>query len=1353
MPGLFNQSTWSALPLKTSCVKTWADGYTMGLTANLSYVNPENEPVEGVFIYPLAESEVVVSFEAVTLGQTISVQIQNRARTEDYCVSCTTASSLAFQCTNGHLILDEDLQRSTFVVSTGIVAPSEVLIITLSSCQELPTLPSGAIHITLPSVLMPLVPSSQLACEPGDSSCDDRLCICPTSCFGGGGGGNLKATPSLVSLVPCTITAAFTEQPYNPYSYEFSFEMLVKGPCLLAGLESPTHALRADASPFASSASIICITLAEGHRCDRKLEIILYPSEPYEPHLLIAEGALTFQEYVAHVKSRRDYLRTVRKDTTSDRKVAFVRKRFHKDILLNPVLMLNLCPDLDKTPTDLRSVTREIIFIIDRSDGMNGAGMEKIKEGLPIAVKSLPAGTLLNLIGFGSSVRTLFSTSKFYSNETVEMLLEHIGKMRADMGGANLLAALTWILRQPVHRGYPRQLFILTGSTVPNTGKVIELVRQHASTSRCFSFGFGPNACHRLLKGVAKVSGGRAEFFSEGERLQPKLIKSLKKSVEPAVSDITIDWYVPDATEALLTPTEIAPLYPGDHLISYCTLYPISSFRKKKNTGKERSCKNGSSSSTNSVFHFQDDPFLSGAPDASNSCPFAELEDMEKALQEIPLEFSASGTENWNKTGGEAVTGCDIRTRISQVSYIQKQYMLTHCSISSDRSHTASHGSTSSESAGSLELPFPQCLEAASQQGQKSVVLWEPLCRSSPQARTDTTGSKNNIALSSDELAKKRKELVKATMSGRSFSSPHGELDMHRLRWALEKVSQSGNEVDGRLQELLANREHIRRASLTRRSLADCSESGNLLSPPQLDWDTFVDPQYLFAPSLAAEDTSEAESASQPILQCRVVVQGLSAGKPVAWEAMVNLESLFSAREMKQEEEDQHRENFLHQLTARSVIRDNEKAAEGESELERGSVRRFRLKAIQCSKSCGVVSMYTYMETINSATQEPLRSSLGIHSAGLKFIKHQGSRSGSRRQRSCSTGLGQRNGSEDLDESFLLTDRGETPASPISLSSPCRWEKESITEGHMHSAPTLSSGSQRSVENIFGSRFSFKKRRVCSSSGKLSPLKPPCLSAESELCYESESQDYFPLVRLQLVDGAFQLNDTFAQVVQIPLDRLLRASPFSSHRASISPVSSSLPKLPIPKTSCEGSPANNSCKQAMSLSSSTEVPGIPRATEDHSGALNHHSRPIHKVGSEPHSRESRSCLFYMSYNSCPEVLGFGWQQEDSGRSVETDTCEKSPATSEGGMNSESDLEGSSWATAVALAWLEHQCAGFFTEWELVAAKADNWLQDQQMPGEVDLASLKGAARHLFLLLRHWDENIKLNVLCYNPNTV
>lgn len=48
------------------------------------------------------------------------------------------------------------------------------------------------------------------------------------------------------------------------------------------------------------------------------------------------------------------------------------------------------------------------------------------------------------------------------------------------MGGTDILAPLNWILRQPMQRGHPRMLFLLTGGAVSNTGKVIELVRSHA---------------------------------------------------------------------------------------------------------------------------------------------------------------------------------------------------------------------------------------------------------------------------------------------------------------------------------------------------------------------------------------------------------------------------------------------------------------------------------------------------------------------------------------------------------------------------------------------------------------------------------------------------------------------------------------------------------------------------------------------------------------------------------------------------------------------------------------------------------------------------------------------------------
>lgn len=57
----------------------------------------------------------------------------------------------------------------------------------------------------------------------------------------------------------------------------------------------------------------------------------------------------------------------------------FVRKRYHKDILCSPVLMLNFCPDLLRQPLEVYKATRELLFLIDRSGSMSGANIQRVK--------------------------------------------------------------------------------------------------------------------------------------------------------------------------------------------------------------------------------------------------------------------------------------------------------------------------------------------------------------------------------------------------------------------------------------------------------------------------------------------------------------------------------------------------------------------------------------------------------------------------------------------------------------------------------------------------------------------------------------------------------------------------------------------------------------------------------------------------------------------------------------------------------------------------------------------------------------------------------------------------------------
>ncbi|XP_067157794.1 von Willebrand factor A domain-containing protein 5B2 isoform X2 [Apteryx mantelli] len=1301
MPGLYALATWAALPLKSSSVKACANGYSLGITARLVYINPHDEPVEGVFIYPLEESEVVAAFEAAAGGRRVTFRMQSRRRAQACCLQRGPSPGRPRCCAGGHLVLDEAAERRTFAIGTGTLGPAESLAVTVSTARELATLPGGALRLVFPAVLTPRVPAAAATAAAGRGPvglCDDRLALCPTSCFGGPSARSEPAAGALTQGAD-----VLRDQPCNPFPYEFAFELLVKGPCLLAGLESPSHALRADADPWASSAATVRVTLAEQHRYDRDVEIILYPCEPHRPHLVMEEGTMTYQEYEAHIRSRRDYARIASKDSSGERQAAFVQKRFHKDIFPNPVLMLNFCPAAEAVPGGLQSVTREVLFLVDRAGGTSGPDLDRLKEALLVAVKSLPAGTLLNIAGFGSDVKPLFPASRLCGNDTLRRACEHLGGLRADPGGSDLLAAVSWALAQPLHRGYPRQLFLLSAAAAGDAGRVLQLVRWQASTLRCFSFGLGPRACRRLLAGMAEASRGRAEFLGPAERLQPKLIKSLKKAMEPAVSDITIDWYVPDSLEALLSPTEIAALYPGDRLVSYCTLYNVARFRGRRPPGRGRA-RRGSRGSAGSAFPSQEEAL---SPEGSQPPAAGGSREPSRATaesREVSLELSAGGTEE-SERSAEPVSGGDIWKRIYQASYIQEQYVLTHCSVSTDRSQgLLSRSSTSSESTGSRDVapdgasPAPAS-SGTSQQGQKSVSLCESSAKSAPLPQAPG-GSKVPAALSAEELARRKKALARAALAGRSFSSPHGELDAHRLCRALEKVSQKRNQsLEGKLDELDPKMQRLQR------SMAD---SNNLLSPTHLDWDMLVEPSYLFDASPASEAREPSQGDGSLPLRCQVVIHALRAGTPVSWEVTASLEALLRPRDGTGKEEPPPRagkawDKPLHRLAARSVVRDHENAAQREAELEQGFARRFRLKAMQTSKACNVPSLYTCVVPVDGATQAALPAALEVWGAAAPASHQRAAPAGSW---SHSVGLGRQQDAEEQDEASVAAERDEIPASPASISSVTSgWEKQNSPNGLPTSPSTASTGSQKSTESVAGSSLS--RRR-----GPSLALRPHCLSPESECTSTNASHDYLPLVQLQQARGPFQLTESFSEVVQIPLDRLRRASPYASHRASLSPVS------PGAKSSPEAGPSTGG----------EEPAGAP----------------------EPSSPQSHS--------TCSEVPSMAaWAQADSGHGSESDTGPHSAAPSEASVNWQDagpeDLESASWATAVALAWLEHRCAGFFEEWELVAAKADAWLQAQRLPEGVDVGCLKGAARHLFLLLRHWDENIKLTMLCYNPNNM
>ncbi|KAM4610327.1 von Willebrand factor A domain-containing protein 5B1 [Polymixia lowei] len=1291
MPGLINKERRNALPLSVSDITSCVRGYTLAMTASMTYENIEDHAIEGIFIYPLEEHSTVVGFEAMISSQIITLQIKDKAKIDDcYLDGCNGA----LQSGSGQIVMDEDLERIVLVVNLGIIPPMETVNILVSTSSELSTLPSGGIRVSSPPVCTPRVQrtiNEEQGLSPNFTRARDRHTCAPSP---------HDQTPNSAQLC---LGSLLEEEAINSMDYEFNFQLEIRAPYLLAGVESPSHAIRADADPLARSATSVVITLADKYTYDCPVEILIYPSEPHLPHVLIEDGDMTQEEYDEHLHGKSDFIKATKKDSSNERKVDIIHKRLHKDILHNPVVMLNFCPDLKSISSDLRNVHGEFIFLIDRSGSMSGININRVKDAMIVILKSLVPGCLFNIVGFGSTFKTLFTTSQNYEEETLALACEYIRKVRADMGGTNILAPLNWILRQPMYRGHPRLLFLLTDGAVSNTGKVIDLVRSRARYTRCHTFGIGQNACRRLVQGLATVSKGAAEFLAEGERLQPKMIKSLKRTMSPVLSDIAIEWLFPETKEVLLSPVGSTFLYPGDRLIGYSVVCDTTRYHSNPKSDKRRrySMMRSNESASSVFYHSQEeDPVKTGFDGQGHRDIHGNT---------VYGSYPDSMSESSPVTTEHDTTAVDCKTSPRRRAYSTNQI------VDYNPAKKVYTPSDPSSMVGKNPLRRAKVQELIGQTSPEHGAQWKNDYQ--PQLASLCATSSRGHHASCHRPVPQQEGAPQQEANSEAHFHPQCQADPPPST-SLPPAAHNSGGTDG-------SRSSTDSPSVS--SIGDTDGYGHQLCEAET-------PQ--------ENRTSDLGAANQGKGDCKAVVSGLLCGKPVKWELVFDIEPYLHGREREEKVHEELWNETFHHLAGRSIIQDFEHMAEKECEIEHGSGRRYQLYAIHTSKACNILSKYTAFVPIDLDTNEYLQTSIEYINPceGQKRGSNSSSRSGSRKNRGYSIGLGRSQSgcmSEEA-EVALLSNSGEDGASPCSTPSSSGWERCSFTEASQRSPSVTSEQSQKSVESLFSARLTLSRTRLLTRAAKGFMCRSHSKTGDSVGESDNENKDYIPLVSLQLASGAFPLDAALCDAISVPMDKLKWTSPFTSHRASLGHLSHSGARRAEAADNGRRSPLESAApqqQQPAELSvgghSPTRLLRSPRAEAGPSSLVS------------PSSTSSTTAEPPLS----------PYSQTDSGRGSESESLETAEASLSSPLRKMLDPESMVWATAVALAWLEHSSASYFIEWEMVAAKASMWLSAQSIPEGRDLASIKAGANQLFIILRHWDENLQLNMLCYNPNSV
>lgn len=253
------------------------------------------------------------------------------------------------------------------------------------------------------------------------------------------------------------------------------------------------------------------------------------------------------------------------------------------------------------SPTETKTVRREVTLVIDRSGSMKGEKIEQARESARQVLEGLEEGESFNIITYSDTV-DMFSAEPVQKNaETIVAARAYLQLIQAQ-GGTNLYDALTRALvMSPTAETLPLTLFLTDG--LPTVGMTSELaISKLASTAnpyqrRVFTVGVGVDVNTPLLDKISTSSRAKATYVLPGENVEVKVSKLFKRLNGPVLASPKLQFVdaqgneTPARTSDVL-PGTLADLFEDDQLVvlgRYRGTDPVSLRLSGEYLGQERS--------------------------------------------------------------------------------------------------------------------------------------------------------------------------------------------------------------------------------------------------------------------------------------------------------------------------------------------------------------------------------------------------------------------------------------------------------------------------------------------------------------------------------------------------------------------------------------------------------------------------------------------------------------------------------------------------------------------------------------------------------------------------------------------
>lgn len=192
----------------------------------------------------------------------------------------------------------------------------------------------------------------------------------------------------------------------------------------------------------------------------------------------------------------------------------------------------------------LPNIRPEIVFVADQSGSMGGSKTNSLIDALTVFLKSLPNDVHFNICAFGTRHEFVFDKSQIYNSKNVTKALNFVKTFGAQYGGTELQTPIEETFER--HKGdRPLEVIVISDGEIWQEQELFDFINEkivdEGVDARVFGLGIGSDVSHTLVEGIARAGRGVAQFVTDEENLDHKVIRMLKSALSPHFKNVKVN--------------------------------------------------------------------------------------------------------------------------------------------------------------------------------------------------------------------------------------------------------------------------------------------------------------------------------------------------------------------------------------------------------------------------------------------------------------------------------------------------------------------------------------------------------------------------------------------------------------------------------------------------------------------------------------------------------------------------------------------------------------------------------------------------------------------------------------------